>query len=50
MRKRNLMNKRRAFNNASRRRKLLKQIQRKLQLRRQIFQNQIEGAEWAEAS
>ncbi|UAA39448.1 hypothetical protein KIH87_03570 [Paraneptunicella aestuarii] len=50
MKKRNLMTKRRSLCNTSRRRQLLKQIHRKLQMRRQIFQHQIEGAEWAEAS
>ena len=51
MKKRNFLSKRRLSGaNATRRRQLFKQTQRKLSQRRHIFQNQIEMSSWAEAS
>lgn len=44
------MQRRRSLNNASRRRALLKKVQRKLNMRRQDFQLQIECEELAKAS
>ncbi len=44
------MTKRKQLNSGARRRQLLKQLQRKLMLRRHKFQHQLDNADWAEAS
>lgn len=50
MKSRNFGSQRRGLNNAARRRTLLKKLHRKMQMRRQDFQIQVECAELAKAS